>query len=306
MTIGTHISTYAGLPVVEYRKGERPADPAAVAWRVDESVYNEADQNGGLESFLAEPWIGEVTTLVLGDWGEAFDSPPPIDELVAAAGRLTSLRSFFLGEMTFEECEISWINQADVTPLLAAYPLLEVLTIRGSEGLSISPVRHASLRSLTLESGGLPASVVRAVGECDLPALTHLELWLGTDNYGGDATVDDLRQILGGTRLPRLTSLGLRDAEIADQVAGAVAGAPVVARLEELDLSLGMLTDAGASALLTGQPLTHLRRLDLHHHFLSQPMMDRLTAELGEAGVELEISEAGDPDSDDRYIAVAE
>ena len=34
---------------------------------------------------------------------------------------------------------------------------------------------------------------------------------------------------------------------------------------------------------LAGQPLTHLRKLDLHHHFITQPVMDRLTAELTEA-----------------------
>ena len=42
-----------------------------------------------------------------------------------------------------------------------------------------------------------------------------------------------------------------------------------MARLKTLDLSMGVLSDVGAEALLAGQPLTHLRRLDLHHHFLS-------------------------------------
>jgi hypothetical protein len=90
-------------------------------------------------------------------------------------------------------------------------------------------------------------------------------------------------------------------------VAAALAAAPIVARLEVLDLSMGMLTDAGATALLTGQPLTHLRKLDLHHHFLSEPVMQRLRDELTEAGVEVDLSEAGDPeDEDERYIAVSE
>jgi hypothetical protein len=209
--------------------------------------------------------------------------------------------------MTFEECEISWINHTDITPLLEAYPRLETLTVRGSEGLSFKPLRLPHLRSLTFESGGLPADVVTAVGECDLPALTKLELWLGTDNYGGDATVDDLTQILTGSRLPSLTSLGLRDSEIADQVAAALASAPVVARLEELDLSLGILSDVGAAALLAGQPLTHLRKLDLHHHFLTEPVMQRLRDELSAAGVEVDLSDGGDPsDEDDRFIAVSE
>ncbi|GHJ45216.1 hypothetical protein Cs7R123_25580 [Catellatospora sp. TT07R-123] len=308
MTINEHISRFAGLPVTAFDPHlDVPADPAAYAWRVD------TDYDGGAELFklrfdglVNADWAHRVTALVIGEWGEAYDHTAPIDALVAAADRLPALRALFVGEMTFDEQEISWIQQGDVTPLLRAYPRLEILSVRGAEGLRLEPLRHDRLRELTIESGGLPAHVVRAVGECELPALQHLELWLGTDNYGGDATADDLAPILSGTRLPALTSLALRDAELADQFAAAVAGAPVVARLERLDLSLGVLTDVGGAALLAGQPLTHLKQLDLHHHFLSETMMDRLSAELEAAGVELDLGDAGDPDDDDRFISVSE
>ena len=90
-------------------------------------------------------------------------------------------------------------------------------------------------------------------------------------------------------------------------VAAALASAPIGARLEVLDLSRGMLTDVGATALLTGQPLTPLRKLDLHHHFLSEPVMERIHAELTAAGVEVDLEDGGDPeDEEDRYIAVSE
>jgi len=120
--------------------------------------------------------------------------------------------------------------------------------------------------------------------------------------------VPDLAPILAGANLPALTYLGLRDSEIADQVAAAVASAPVVARLHILDLSLGTLSDVGAAALLTGQPLTHLRKLDLHHHFLTEEMAERVRAELESAGVEVDLSEAElDASSpEERFIAVSE
>ncbi len=307
MTINEHITTFAGLPVVAYPDGERPGDAGSVAWRLEDPEFEGGDIFlSRLSDFAAEPWAADVTALVIGEWGSAYDSAPPLDYLGAVLPQLTGLRALFLGELTYEECEISWIQHGDITSLLESLPQLEILTVRGSEGLTLKPVRHESLTRLTFESGGLPAEIVRAVGESDLPRLEHLELWLGTDNYGGDATVDDLSTILAGTRLPALTSLGLRDAEIADQVASALAGSAVVARLAELDLSLGMLTDVGGSALLTGQPLTHLRRLNLSHHFLSVDLMRRFTAELAEAGVDVDLSDAGDPDDDNRYIAVAE
>lgn len=309
MTIGDHITAFAGRPIVAFPlEGAFAQDPGQVAWRLEDPEYEGGEEFERRLAELAEQeWAGQITALVIGNWGSAFDSPPPIDKIVAVAPRFASLDALFLGEMTFEECEISWINHGDVTPLLEAFPRLQTLTIRGSEGLFLKSARHESLRSLTLQSGGLPADIVRSVSDCDFPRLRHLELWMGTDNYGGDATVEDLAPILAGGRFPALTSLGLRNAEIADMIAAALAGAAVVARLETLDLSLGMLSDTGASALLAGQPLTHLRKLDLHHHFIGEAVQARLIAELGEAGVDLDLSEAGDAESEDRrYIAVSE
>jgi hypothetical protein len=160
------------------------------------------------------------------------------------------------------------------------------------------------LRILRFESGGLPAAVVRAVGQCDLPVLEQLDLWLGVEEYGGDYTVADLDEILSGERLPALRHLGLQDSEMQDEIAAAVASAPVVARLETLRLSMGALTDRGAEALLTGQSLTHLRELDLHHHFLTETMVTRLQETL--PGVEVDLSDQKDTEDEWRYVAVDE
>ena len=208
--------------------------------------------------------------------------------------------------MTFEECEISWINQADVGPLLAAYPGLEHLRVRGGMGLGFGMDRHDGLRTLILESGGLPAGVVRQVAAAELPRLAHLELWTGDDGYGGDTTVADLAPILAGERLPALRHLGLRNCQIADEVAAALAHAPVLGRLETLDLSLGNLGDEGAVALLEGGNLGGLRRLDIHHHYVSDEALDGLKA----LGLDLGDGDGqGDADESDRsirYIAVSE
>jgi hypothetical protein len=309
MSVNEHVSIFAGLPVVEFDPADPPrSDPGAFAWRLSAGDDNDADEfRNRARALMAAPWADQVKAIIVGEWGESFDTTIPLALFVDAADRLTGLTAIFLGEMISEENEISWIQSDDVTPLLEAYPGLGILQARGGEGLAIAPGRYPGLRTLIFEAGGLSAAIVRAVGECDLPNLTHLELWLGTDNYGGDANAEDLAGILTGGRLPALTYLGLRNAEIADAVAGVLAGAPVVARLEVLDLSLGMLSDTGAAALLSGQPLTHLRRLDLSHAFLSDAMMDQLRDELVPAGVDLDLSDAkGDEDADERYIAVSE
>jgi hypothetical protein len=310
MTVNQHATSLAGLPVRKFKVStgaETPDDPAGVAWRVATNYEGGPDKfNRRFDALLAAPWAGQVRALVIGEWGESYESTVPTERLVAAADTFTNLTALFIGDMTSEENEISWIKQADVAPLLRAYPRLEVLRVRGADGLELAPLRHESLRELAFEAGGLPAEIVQAVGECDLPALRHLELWLGTDDYGGDATVADLTAILAGSRWPELSYLGLRDAEIVDMVAAALTGAPVVGRLSTLDLSLGVLSDVGAAALLAGQPLTHLRKLDLHHHFLSEEMMARLREELEPAGVELDLSDAQEGEIDGRFIAVSE
>jgi hypothetical protein len=305
-----HVSTFAGLPVREFTADVDLAgvEPSAVAWRIATDYDRGAAGFGQLFSALVEaPWAGQVRALIVGEWGESYEHDAPIDRLVAVADRLAGLTALFLGEMTSEENEVSWIQQGDVAPLLTAYPRLEVLRVRGSDGLALSTVRHETLRELAFESGGLPAAIVAAVAACEFPALRHLELMLGTDQYGGDADVDDLAPILAGTGWPHLEYLGLRDAEIADAVAAALAGAPVVARIKTLDLSLGMLSDVGAGALLAGQPLIHLRRLDLHHHYLTEAMQARLHDELAAAGVEVDLSDPQPTDNvEDRFIAVSE
>jgi len=151
---------------------------------------------------------------------------------------------------------------------------------------------------------------VRGVVASELPALEYLEMWLGVEQYDGDATVDDLAPLLAGGRFPALRHLGLRNSEIQDEIAAAVAHAPLVAQLKSLDLSLGVLTDEGVTALLDGQPLTHLTWLDLHHNFVTEPVAERLQAALEPSGVEVDLSEPGDEDEWNgeihRYTAVAE
>ncbi|GGL25157.1 STM4015 family protein [Planomonospora parontospora] len=300
---------YAGLPIAhapEQDGGELPAADR-VAWRIAVETYDpEETFEERFARFLAKVDTTQVKAMIIGGWADAYDddSSAVVRLLTGNAARFPALRSLFLGAMHSEECEISWIQQSDVTPLLEAFPLLERLEVRGGSGLELRPVRHGALRILRFETGGLPAGVVRAVGACEFPALEHLELWLGVSHYGGDATVADLEGILSGDRLPALRHLGLQDSEIQDEVAAAVASAPVVARLESLAQSMGVLTDTGAEALLTGQPLTHLKRLDLHHHFLSDAMAERIRKALPE--VEIDLTEREDPDDEWRYVAVGE
>ncbi len=317
MTNHSHLTAFHGLPVMNFEVGMDVTgiDPGAVAWRFDAHDPDDDDSyeldrdsfDRRLAELIAAPWAGDIPALVVGDWAAAEGQSAPIDELVAAADRFTGLTGIYLGDVDPNVSMVSWIELGNVSEVLRAYPRLRRLWAQGIE----SDFEHGTypiLEDLRLESCGLPSTVVHAVGESSFPALAHLELWLGVDNWGGDATVDDLAPILAGSRLPALTTLALCNSEITDEIAQALAGAPIVAQLTTLDLSMGTLSDTGAAALLAGQPLTHLTRLYLHHHFLSEHMMRRLRDELEPHGVEVDLSEAQDAHADPahRYVAVAE
>ncbi|MFE4652438.1 STM4015 family protein [Streptomyces sp. NPDC056707] len=313
-----HLHELLGLPAVDFQHatGEAPAQAAdAAAWRISVDPYDdESEMTWGeaFQAFLGAVDPGGVRALIIGQWGEATDetSSYPIGLVIAAADRLTSLEAIFVGDMTREENEISWIEQCDVTALLTAFPALLELGVRGGTDLTFSPSKHDRLRSLTIETGGLPVGVIHGILDSELPALERLDLWLGVSEYGGDADVMDLAPLLSGSRFPRLHHLGLRNSELQNEIARAVASAPVVAQLRTLDLSNGTLGDEGAAALLEGQPLTHLDRLDLHHHFLTEPMERRIKEALEPHGVQVDLSEREEPwggrGVEGRYTTVAE
>jgi hypothetical protein len=322
MTINRHLEEFHGLPAFTFpdaadkspRATSLPS-PESVAWRIAVEAYDSQEEwEDAFARFLAAVDTEQVRALIVGAWSDVYDSSPHavIEALVAARDRLPALRALFLGDIVMEECEISWIVQGDVSPLLEAFPSLVEFGVRGGNGLVFPAVRHEQLRTLTIESGGLPAEAVRGIAASDLPALVGLDLWLGTSEYGGDADVADLEPFFAGTRLPGLTRLGLRNSEIQDAICTALASAPVVARLTHLDVSMGVLTDDGATALLSGQPLTHLEALDLHHNYLSAGVRTRLLETLEPAGVAVD-ADRDDADSDEeedgtvwRFVAVGE
>jgi hypothetical protein len=259
--------------------------------------------------FVEDPGCSQVRALVIGDWGgaaQAEGSGPIVEAIVSARDSLPNLRALFLGEMTFEESEISWINQSDVSPLFDAFPNLEELWIRGGEGLSLGRPRHECLKKLVIETGGLSASVVREVASASLPSLEHLELWLGDDGYGNDIQPDDLKALLPCQQFPNLKHLGLRDDCNADETAKVLAEIGFGPSVEVLDLSLGTLGDEGATALLASPRIKQLKKLDLHHHYISPKVVEQLQ----QLGPEIDADEVQEADRDDgeeyRYVAVSE
>ncbi|WP_270170768.1 STM4015 family protein [Paenibacillus sp. SYP-B4298] len=275
------------------------------------SVSYEEYENGQTitEKIVAlanDPGSGDVTELIIGEWGEAYQNSPDIflDDLIRHKDAFPQLRKLFIGDMDSEDCEVSWIVQTDLTPVLAAFPQLQSFTIKGSSNLTLPELSHDALQELVIICGGLPKLVLEQIREARLPELTKLELYLGVEDYGFDGGLEDVLPLLDAERFPKLTYLGLKNSELQDEIAKAAAQAPILKQLHTLDLSQGTLTDEGAAALLDSELVRGLSFLDLSYHYMSDEMMKRWQ----DSGISVDVSDQQEYDEDDdwRYPALTE
>ena len=272
-------------------------------------LESRGDFGGALAQLVIQPGADQLVGLIAVLGADPTEYQPCADAIKLASERLIGLRALFIGEMTGDECEISWIfYEGNLAPVAQAYPKLTHLQIRGG-AMSLAGLKHAALTTLIIESGGLDADVIGEVLQAKLPALEHLELWLGTPNYGGIEEIGPLKPLLDENPFPKLRRLGLRNSELADEIAIALTGSRLMKQLEVLDLSLGNLSDQGAKALLKCINIRPLKTLDIHHHFVSPDMLERLK----QTGVELIAHDEQQPDGIDdetgepyRYCAVME
>jgi hypothetical protein len=310
MALYENLSAFAGLPVQDFKEPGDIKDFSSAAPRLRCSYDDELTLRDFLALILDQPGVEATQALVFGSWmenGEAVDVTPQaaIEMLVSAKDRFPNLRGLFVGDIISEENEISWIAQTDLSAIWGAFPKLESFGARGGNGLRLGKINHAKLQTLVVETGGLPTVVLREALEANAP-LSHLELWMGDENYGANTSIDDFRDLMAGSLFPGLKTLALRNCQYTDALAEALAVSPLMDRISVLDLSLGTLSDRGARALLDSGKLGRLQKLDIAHHYVS----DDLVAKLRRTVPKLEAKDRQKPDQwdgeDHYYIAVGE
>jgi hypothetical protein len=295
---------FAKRKVVDFDQVTGIADPINIAYalRCDyESSDDEKNMAEKVTELSNDPNAGKLEALVIGMWNEPYDesSSSIVDALVEAKNRFTNLKALFIGDMSGEDCEISWIIQSDISPILRAYPNLEILQVRGGTHLAFNPpVRHDNLKALVVETGGLSRVTVDEICSMNLPALQHLEIWFGSSNYGGDAWIENVKPILEDLIFPNLNYLGLCNSEFSDEIAHAVVYSPLLDSLSILDLSMGTLGNDAAQVLLDCPKINNLDTLILDDNFLSQETVEKFSK------LELEVfsEEQKEEESEDYYI----
>lgn len=271
-------------------------------------TYDESDEGKSLlekmEKFLSDPKAQEVTKITIGMWTEPFDTSCQdiLDFLSDNNSRLPKLRELFVGDMSYEECEISWIIQGDYSKVITAYPDLESLYIKGSQNLKLGVINHKNLQRLTIECGGLDKDIIGNISKSTIPSLQHLELYLGVDDYGFNGSLNDIDPLLKKGLFPNLKYIGLKDSDIADDIAESLDGATILDQIEELDLSLGTLSNKGAEALLNNEKIKNLKKLNLYYHYMSKDMMKKIKG----IGITVDVNGQQEEEDDYRYPAVTE
>ncbi|MEH2184395.1 HEAT repeat domain-containing protein [Nostoc sp.] len=260
-------------------------NPAEKAYVLDDNVT----------TFLREPEVNKVEALIFRGYYDLWR--------ILSPDILKNIKALFYGPYDIDY-QISWTYIEDISLILKGLSNLEMLLVRGGDDKSpwkkFIYLRHEYLKALIVETGGLGRNKIAQILSLTLPALEHLELWLGTDEYGGNSSIDDLMPIFSGNLFPELTYLGLRNSEYANNIAVTIVNSPVINKIKVLDLSLGDLGDEGAEALLNCPAVNQLDILNVSHNCLTEEMVERLKL------LDVEVIADTEKEPGDRYCSVSE
>ena len=273
----------------------------------DDSAADGKNASVMVEEILNDGELPNLSEIIIGCWGGAWekDVQPLIDgivesEVVKKQGKLSHIKSFFVGDMGMEECEVSWILQGDYSKLWAAMPNLEKFGVRGSTGLGLGKVEHENIREFDIVCGGLGEEVIASVRDAKLPALERLTLYIGIEDYGFYGSIEDIKKLLDESDFPNLKHLGLEDSEIQDDITEAVFNSKYISQVESLSLANGTLTDKGGQIILDKlKDYPNIKELDLHFNYLSSKMSKKLTKLAEECGVKINVNDSQEPEEYD-------
>ncbi|VEP13186.1 conserved hypothetical protein [Hyella patelloides LEGE 07179] len=255
-----------------------------------------------INSLLQQPQISQIEALICNIewdyWNEHKQFGFFLEAICDAKDKLSSLRALFIGDREEHQFRKSKIDIFDITPILKAYPNLEVLKVRGRFSeypLECEGFRHEHLKTLIIETADLSEHNLTQILNLDLPALEYLEIWLGRQiSYYPDDNSHIrkmLANLLKDDSFPNLKYLGLKSSEPADIIAEEITNSSLLARLAILDLSMGCLTDRGYSLLKN-----HLKAEKLY----------ALRIDIGGAYYDYEGETSFIQDEGDRYYALYE
>jgi uncharacterized protein (TIGR02996 family) len=243
-------------------------------------MNNDFDALSLSRRLFTTPMCAALRELRLGvlRWESNHEDVPALIDEAARQPWAASLRRLHLGDV--EDVDMAHHVIGDVgKKITRAFPALEWLKLHSgsqswhgrAETFGVSGLALPHLRELYVETCAMTKKRLKDLFAAKLPSLTTLELWFGANDYDCNVKTKDLEPLLKGDLFPEMTHLGLRNTELADDLARLLPKSPLAPRLLALDLSLGTLTDDGARALSEhAGAFSRLKKLDVHRSYLSK------------------------------------
>jgi uncharacterized protein (TIGR02996 family) len=229
-------------PLARYATPERFAregDPNVFAWRfgVIHGAYLHADRQKPIDHALDQilrhasgRFLVELTLVQ----NEALQDA--IDVLVRRAP--ASLRGLRLWQ----------VSNAKLGELWPALPRLRRLSLSG-HALALGRLELPELERFELVDSQMPAASARGLVTAPFPRLEQLRLDFGSGYTTGDASIDDIFELLARRDLPSLDQLALVRTRYIRELVIELSQSPLAAQLEQLDLSHNQMVDANALEL---------------------------------------------------------
>lgn len=264
-----------------------------------------------IKAYLDEHGIFEGEKLIIGMWETAYDNAPDklVKYLVENKEKFPNLKELYWGDVSWEECEVSWIQNTDLAPVVNSFDL-ETLTVKGGSGLRFKNLKNNTLKKIEIISGGTGKGALGDIIKAELPVLEHLEIYMGVDDYGFDGSIKDIIPFTKKENFPKLKYLGLKNSDIEDEICEAVLAGDILPQLEVLDLSYGTLGDDGVKMLLDNiDKISHLKELNIYYNYASKDLLKKLKTEMDNLGIKFSYEQSDvdiDEDDDYRYPYITE
>ena len=246
--------------------------------RID-GFHERGETEDNLWQLLRHPSARFLRTLEVGCHRAGDQDNALVCATLMLAGPTPPLRRLVIGDFDHDDYDGIDISRApigDLSLLSIAYPGLEELVLKGIGDVQLGELDLPRARVFALRTSTLQATTLATILAARWPALEELELWIGNDEYGGDCTLDDLAPLFAKP-LPALRRLRLMNTELSDELCPLLAASPLAAQLEQLDFSLGTLSDTGAATLAAARDrFPRLCALDVFHCALTPTGLGRL------------------------------
>jgi uncharacterized protein (TIGR02996 family) len=245
------------------------------------------------------PSAALLRDLTFGSFGDDDGKPTWHTSWLVDHGVAPSLRRLAFDKGGY--WDISWTHLDELQPVYPLVPNLETLYIKMGH-MDLGEIELPNLRDFEVYTGGFNTDNMASVLAAKWPHLERLILRFGNqEHYGGNCELATVLPLLD-KKLPKLRHLGLGNAGFADELIEPLAKSPLLKQVETLDLSLGMMTDAGAQLLARhADAFKHLKSINLAENYLSGDGIGAVKNVL--KGVEATEQKTGD---DYRYCSISE